>query len=362
MSSFHVLSQSIADLERVLADMKQRLATLAYEAFKKSPAESTQDPSETHAMNAFLDRFEREREDARFEACLAAAKPPTRVVNVPVAVHVPVAVAVTIPAAPVTRTPPPKKDFSVIQKAFTGAEVYVESLGDRWIGTIGLGGISCDGKTYKSPTGFCSAHAARITQMHPQPTEAGNGWKYVKMLTGQYAGKSISDVYQALRQSATEPDESDETAGSESDDALAARLQHSPVSAAEPPQNEVIDESVPVNTLVAPATLIPSIPFVCMRNIKHTPTQDDIDLRGGRLLNGIWMFNGVFPDAKSPSGACCTVLKRKEGSETNQWDGPRHVLLQVQGTWKPYSAIFPKTKTPVPSPRPASMGGGGGSA
>lgn len=330
MSSYHVLSKAIVDLEAIVAEMKQRLATLT---------------------PCFPDRH--------CESCPHAAAPTalSQISSAPA--------TIPVVAASVTRPPVAKRDFGLIQRAFTGAEVYVEGQGDRWIGTIGLDGISCDGKTYKSPYAFCAAFTARITEGHPRPTDPGSGWKYVKMLKGQYAGKKISFVYEVLKQSAAqgaqEPDESDETAGSESDDALlAARVWRNAAAA----ETQIVNESAPKNTLVARAPLIaPSLAFVCMRNTKHTPTEDDIALRGGRLQDGIWKFNWAFPDAKSPSGACCTVLKRKEGSETNQWDGPRHVLLEVQGAWKPYSVVFPSTKTaastPVPSPHPASMGGGG---
>jgi len=362
MSSYHVLAKTIVDLEAIVAEMKQRLSTL-------SPC--------------FPDRH---CESCPHAAASAATAPP-QILSAPATIPA-VAISATGPLPAAKKSIAPKKDFGLIQRAFMGEEVYVESHGERWIGTIVIGGISYDGMTYGSPTGFCSAHAARITEKHPQPTDPGSGWTFVKMLNGKYGGKTISFVYEALKRSPAEStSESDESTGSESDDALlaarvwrnaapaaaAAAAEEAAEAAAEAAQNEVVNESAPVNTLLAQgsshsATLLtsPSMAFVCMRNTRHTPTQDDIILRGGLLQDGVWKFNSALPDAKSPSGACCAVLKRREGSETNNWDGPRHVLLNVQGTWKPYCVVFPNTKTaastPVPSPHPASMGGGGSSA
>jgi len=257
--------------------------------------------------------------------------------------------AAASPAAPVIAAPrrprAPLKDFGVIQRALTGSQVYVESLGDRWIGTITGTGILYEGKTFTSPTGFCAAHAARITEAHPQPTEAGSGWQFVKMLEGQHKGKPISFVYESLQAHSAPEAEEDESPRPRSP------LVPTPLIA----QTEEAGESAetPVTLIAAPAaaTATPTASaaawrgeFVCMRNPKHTPEASDIEQRGGILEGGKFRFyNRQIPEASSSSGACCAVLKRREGSTTNQWDGPKHVFLMIGGAWRSYSSVFPSS-------------------
>lgn len=314
MSSYHILSQTIADLERVVAQMKERLATLT---------------------PCFPDRH--------CESCPHAAHsvPPP---SATLAVSAPSAPAASASVPKVPKIREPAKNFGLIQTAFTGAKVYVESHGERWIGTIIIGGISYDGVTHGSPTGFCSAHAARITEKHPQPTKSGNGWKFVKMLEGEYKGKCLSFVHDALKAVAPPANQSPEA---QFDQSVPDLLEEAYESADEWGSADLAAREVPEvprNEIILPRD--PGIPFVCMRNLKDALTQADISERGGtfHMHDNIWKFNSGLPDAKSPSGACCAVLKRKEGSKTNQWDGPKHILLKIDEVWKPYYMVLPTSR------------------
>lgn len=316
MSAFHVLSKSIADLDQLSAAMKAQLATL-------SPC--------------FPDRH--------CESCPHAAHsvPPS---------PAPSASAISAPSAPATSASAPRvpkirepaKNFALIQTAFTGAKVYVESHGERWIGTVALTGISFNGQTFRSPTGFCSAHAARITEKHPQPTDAGSGWKFVKMLEGEYKGKNLSFVHDALKGSPPPANQAPEAQVEPMPDLLEQAYESADEWGSADLAAREIPE-VPRNEIILPRAE-PGIPFVCMRNIKDALTQTDISERGGtfHMHDNIWKFNSDLPDAKSPSGACCAVLKRKEGSKTNQWDGPKHILLKIDEVWKPYYMVLPTSR------------------
>jgi len=301
MSSIQALTQMIASMEKTTADAKALLSTL-------NPC------PERHCA-----------------ACPHGGAAPAA----PAA-----AVAAPVIAAP-RRPRAPLKDFGVIQRALTGSQVYVESLGDRWIGTITDTGILYEGKTFTSPTGFCAAHAARITEAHPQPTETGSGWQFVKMLEGQHRGKPLSFVYQSLQAQSAPEAEADESPRPRSPLVPAPLIAQAEESA---------ESAETAATLIAAPTPPPAGAsawrgeFVCMRNPKHTPEASDIEQRGGILEGGKFRFyNRQIPEASSSSGACCAVLKRREGSTTNQWDGPKHVFLMIGGTWRSYSSVFPSS-------------------
>lgn len=268
-----MLTKTIADLEKVTTEMKARLATL----------------------NPCIP-------DHHCEACP----------------HAPVPTPSVVPA-PTAASELKPKNFALIQKTLMGEKVYVESYGERLIGTIDANGIQCGTTSFKTPTGFCSAHSARITEKHPQPTKSGSGWQFVKILEGPYKDKCLSIVYAAIQ-------------------GVETQLPASPLTPPTPLVTEAPKNKMVLNPMAAQ-------PFVCMRNPKHTPTAEDIKERGGHLEGGKFKFTMDHPDAQSPSGACCTVLKRKEYSISNQWDGPRHVFILDGGIWKPYSAMFPKAVT-----------------
>lgn len=89
-------------------------------------------------------------------------------------------------------------DFMLILSHFAGERVYIETSGDKWIGTLCKTGINYEGTNYGTPGGFCAAHAKRITARHPKPTKRGNGWKFIKMLEGDFKDQCLDEVVKDL--------------------------------------------------------------------------------------------------------------------------------------------------------------------
>jgi hypothetical protein len=91
-----------------------------------------------------------------------------------------------------------KRSFAKLGEAIeAGTTVRIVSGGDKWVGTFTKDGFKVGELFYKSPFAFTAAHAQRITEKHPQPTKAGNGWEWVVVESGPHAGKSIGQVYDA---------------------------------------------------------------------------------------------------------------------------------------------------------------------
>ena len=220
-------------------------------------------------------------------------------------------------------------DFMLILSQLQGQKVYVETYGDRWIGTLSRAGIHYEGRYYGTPTGFCRAHARRITADHLRPTKSGSGWVFVKMLEGPFKDLCLNEVAKQL-----------------CDSSRMDMVGGGGVSAG----NEIPVVTAPNEVIPLVTTAHESIPFVCVaqkngmhRGTFQIPTSADVAERGGRWENGRFKFNLGKPDAFSPSGACITVLKRAEGSKTNCWQGTTHVLLYVGGSWKPYREAVKNT-------------------
>jgi hypothetical protein len=89
-------------------------------------------------------------------------------------------------------------DFTLILSQLQGQKVYVESYGDRWIGSLSRAGIHYEDRYYGTPTGFCRAHARRITADHLRPTKSGSGWVFVKMLEGPFKDQCLKEVAKQL--------------------------------------------------------------------------------------------------------------------------------------------------------------------
>jgi hypothetical protein len=114
---------------------------------------------------------------------------------------------VVIEVAPAAPSPPPspataarrarraRRDFSKLNGALPyGARVYVESHGERFTAIHipqGFVNVVC-GTIYRSPGAMSRAHASRITAVHPEKTDPGNGWDHIKVLD---TGKTIGEVY-----------------------------------------------------------------------------------------------------------------------------------------------------------------------
>lgn len=92
-----------------------------------------------------------------------------------------------------------------------------------------------------------------------------------------------------------------------------------------------------------------SIPFYCTEQaidgVTSAPTAEDMEVRGGGYFNGVFVLNNGYK-VRSPSATCKRCMTR-EGS-TNEWRGPRHVILFVNNRWIPFAATeFYKGKDPI---------------
>jgi hypothetical protein len=75
-----------------------------------------------------------------------------------------------------------------------------------------------------------------------------------------------------------------------------------------------------------------SIPFYCSakKTLDHTPTDQELQEAGGLFIDGRFhLNNGVIKT--SSSGACKACLNRE--GQTNEWQGPEHVFVLVNGQW-----------------------------
>jgi hypothetical protein len=75
--------------------------------------------------------------------------------------------------------------------------ISVESLGDKWTGTVVPEGFLVNGTLYTSPNALGKAHASRITDNHPHPTKPGSGWAYIMVESGKHKGRSIKEAFDA---------------------------------------------------------------------------------------------------------------------------------------------------------------------
>jgi hypothetical protein len=76
-----------------------------------------------------------------------------------------------------------------------------------------------------------------------------------------------------------------------------------------------------------------SVSFYCspQQTLKSNPTDQDLQLRGGAFLNGTFNRTGDKQSYKSASAVCKASLNRN--GETNEWQGPSHVFVQIDGKW-----------------------------
>lgn len=108
------------------------------------------------------------------------------------------AAAPAAPAAEPALKKRPARVFSKLEEALPfGTHVSITSGGDKWCGIFKEGGFQVGGAFFKSPYAFGSAHARRMTDKHPAPTKAGNGWLWIMVEDGAAAGKTIAEVYDA---------------------------------------------------------------------------------------------------------------------------------------------------------------------
>jgi len=92
-----------------------------------------------------------------------------------------------------------------------------------------------------------------------------------------------------------------------------------------------------------------SIPFYCtsevIENVTSGPTAEDTIVRGGVFTNDTFILNNGSK-VRSASKACQKCMVR-EGT-TNEWRGPRHLVMFVEGRWVPFAATpFYKGKDPI---------------
>jgi hypothetical protein len=90
-----------------------------------------------------------------------------------------------------------KRIFAKLNEALPfGTSVTLTSLGDAWKAVFTAEGFKMgDLPPFKSPMAFTRAHANRITDAHPNETKPGNGWDWIKIESGEHAGKTIGQVY-----------------------------------------------------------------------------------------------------------------------------------------------------------------------
>ena len=82
-----------------------------------------------------------------------------------------------------------------------------------------------------------------------------------------------------------------------------------------------------------------SIPFYCtaevIDGVTSGPSADDMRVRGGVYMDGTFILNNGSK-VRSTSAACKNCMMR-EGT-TNEWRGPRHLVMFVDGRWVPFAA------------------------
>ena len=84
-----------------------------------------------------------------------------------------------------------------------------------------------------------------------------------------------------------------------------------------------------------------SIQFYCspevITGVTSAPTAEQMAVYGGTYTVQTKRFhlnNGQ--EAKSPSGACKLCLQRRRA--TNDWRGPYHLAMEINGRWIPFAA------------------------
>jgi len=79
---------------------------------------------------------------------------------------------------------------------------------DVWVATAVQdhrgGGFRRENVVYRSPYALCTGHSRRLTLVHSGATEAGDGWKFITVLTGKYASLTLGEVYDTLDKAAKE--------------------------------------------------------------------------------------------------------------------------------------------------------------
>jgi hypothetical protein len=105
--------------------------------------------------------------------------------------------AVTVEAEPEPKAKKDKRVFAKLNEALPfGTSVTLTSLGDAWTAVFTPEGFKMgDSPPFKSPMAFTRAHANRITDAHPNETKPGNGWDWIKIESGEHAGKTIGQRY-----------------------------------------------------------------------------------------------------------------------------------------------------------------------
>jgi hypothetical protein len=122
--------------------------------------------------------------------------------------------AVTVKEEPVTaaavleapvaekKTKKAARQLKNLPLSIVGAPIYIESLGDRWNGTIieekGAMKFRFNNVNYETLGAACKAHAERITEKHPAATTPGNGWEWVLFAEGEFKDKSIGEFYESI--------------------------------------------------------------------------------------------------------------------------------------------------------------------
>jgi hypothetical protein len=79
---------------------------------------------------------------------------------------------------------------------------------DIWVATVIQdyrgGGFRRENAIYRSPYSLCNGHSRRITLVHSGATEAGDGWKFITVVTGKYASLTLGEIYDTLDKAAKE--------------------------------------------------------------------------------------------------------------------------------------------------------------
>ena len=103
----------------------------------------------------------------------------------------------------------PGRQVKNLPDEMVGAQIYIETRGDRWSGTIvkdkGDMKFRFNDVNYKSPTAACTAHAKRITEKHPEATKGASGWIWILFADGDFKDKSIGDFHDSVVAAAAVP-------------------------------------------------------------------------------------------------------------------------------------------------------------
>ena len=63
---------------------------------------------------------------------------------------------------------------------------------------------------YRNPYALCTGHSMRITPVHPGATYAGDGYKFIVVLTGKYASLTLGEIYDTLDKALKEEERKEE--------------------------------------------------------------------------------------------------------------------------------------------------------